>query len=99
MGRIASRLDETLRRKERLIAQARAQRALLAGCVRELQGPIGFADQGFRLARYLRAHPLQVGAIVAVLMMLRRRGLASLAGRAFAAWRLWRSVSSLTSRW
>lgn len=94
MNRSADRLVEIARRKEQLIARAEAQRAAIAETVRHLRGPIGIVDRGLEVARFLHAHPMLVTAAVAVLVVFRRRGLLSLAGRALTAWRLWRSVST-----
>ncbi len=97
MSRIQDRLTEIARRKERLIARAEAQRTAIGASFRELERPISIIDRGLGIARFFRGHPLLVAAIVTVVMTFRRRGLLSLAGRALAAWRLWRSVSAWTA--
>ncbi len=94
MNGIEDRLIEIARFQERLIARAEAQRTVIGESFRQLQGPIGLVDSGLAMARFLRAHPVLVAAVVAALMAFRRRGLFSLAGRAVAVWRLWRSVSA-----
>jgi hypothetical protein len=94
-------LLEIARRKERLSARAQAQRQALAGTVHDLRQPMAVADRALSIARFLRAHPVFVAAVVtaavAALVAFRGRGLAGLAGRALSAWRLWRMVSSAWS--
>lgn len=94
MIRTEDRLIEIARLQERLIARAEAQRAVIEESFRQLHGPIGLVDGGLAVASFLRAHPALVAAVVAALVAFRRRGLFSLAGRAVAVWRLWRSVSA-----
>ena len=90
MKRIEDPLIEISRRKQRLILRAESQRAAIAGCFRELRGPVRIADRGLEAARYLRAHPVIVGIAMATVMAFRGRSLASLAGRGMAVWRIWR---------
>ncbi len=94
MNDIQDQLIEIARRKERLIARAESQRAVIGESFQQLQGPIGVVDRGLDIARYLRRHPLLVAAVIAAVMAFRRRGVVSLAGRALSAWRIWRSVSA-----
>jgi len=94
MNRIRSQLIEIARRKERLSARAESQRAAIGANFRQLQGPIGVVDRGLEIVRFLRGHPLLVATVIAVVVAFRRRGLASLAGRAFSVWRIWRSVAA-----
>jgi hypothetical protein len=94
MSRAQDQLVEIARRKARLIARAEAQREAIAASFRAMQRPIGAIDRGMEVARFLRGHPLLVAAIVATFAIFRRRGLLSITGRAFSAWRLWRAVSA-----
>ena len=98
MTQVSDRLIEIVRRKERLIARAEAQRGAIAVAFQQLRRPVGILDRGLEVARYLRAHPVLVAALVAALVVFRRRRLISLAGTALTAWRLWRSVSRWTTR-
>ena len=88
-------LIDIAQRKERLSARAQAQRVAIAASFRGLEQPIGVADRALEAGRFLRAHPVVVAAAVAALLVLRGRGLAGLAARAFSAWRLWRTVSAV----
>jgi hypothetical protein len=96
MKSVRSQLAEVAQRKERLIALAGIQRVVLASCVHGLRGPIGVADRGLEIVRFLRVHRLVVSAGLAAGAALfgRNRGLTGLAGRALALWRVWRSLSA-----
>lgn len=94
MSRSQDRLIEIASRKARLIARAEAQRADLGACFRQLERPISVIDRGLEVARFFRKHPLLLAAAISAVLAYRPRSLLSLAGRAVAAWRLWRSVSA-----
>ena len=89
---------ELARRKERLIARAAVQRETIADAFRALERPIGVIDRAVAATRFLREHPVVVGAVVAALVVFRRRSLVGLVTRGVAAWRLWRSLSSWRGR-
>lgn len=92
-------LLEITRRRERLIARAGAQRAAIAGTIQELETPIAMGDRALDVVRFLRSHPvLAATAVMAATVVLRSRVAVSLAGRALAVWRLWRTVSAWSSR-
>jgi hypothetical protein len=95
------RLIEIARRREELIARAGAQRASVAGIFDELEAPAAIADRALGVVRFLRLHPVSTAvAVAAAAVVLRRQGqeVLSLAGRAVAVWRLWRTVSEWSSR-
>lgn len=95
----ADSLMEISRRRERLITRAGDERAAIAGTFHELEAPIAIADRALAVARFLRSHPvLAAAAVAAAAVALRRRGVVSLAGRALAVWRVWRTVSAWSSR-
>ena len=87
-------LIDIARRKERLSARAQLQRTAIAADFRGLHGPIGIAERALGVAHFLRAHPVLVAAAVAAVFVFHGRGLTGLVGRAFSAWRLWRTVSA-----
>ena len=94
MNRSGNSLIEIARRRERLVARAGAQRAAIAGTFHELEEPAAIADRALGVARFMRAHPLLTAAVFAVAAVaLRRPRVLSLAGRAVAVWRLWRTIS------
>ena len=94
MNGTQGQLIEIARRKERLIARAALQREAIGASVRQLQGPISVVDRGLEIARFLRRHPLLVGAVIATATAFRRRGLVSIAGRALSIWRVWRTIAA-----
>jgi len=99
MNRPGDSLIEIARRRERLIARAGAQRAAIAGTFHELEAPAAIVDRALGVACFLRSHPLlTAAAVAAAAVALRRPGVLSLAGRAVAVWRLWRTVSVWSSR-
>lgn len=92
MNRSDEQPIDIARRKERLAA--RAQGLAIGESFRQLRDPIAIVDRGVGIARFLRAHPVFVAAAVAALVVFRRHGLVSVAGRAYSAWQAWRAVSA-----
>jgi len=87
-----AQIIELVRRRERLLANCDAQREALALAVDRWKAPIGVADRVLDTARFLRRHPVVLGAVVAVAAAVERRGLWRWARRAFVAWRTYRSL-------
>jgi hypothetical protein len=83
---------DILLKRERLLVQCAVQRDELAALTREFQGPLQVGDRAVAAARYLREHPLVLGAVVAMLAVVQRRGLWKWASRGFMAWRAWRTL-------
>lgn len=92
------RLIEIARRRERLIALAASQRAVIAGTFHEWRTPIGIVDRVLGVVRFLRAHPLLSAAAVIAAVAFRGGGLMTAVGRGLAVWRLWQSVSAWSAR-
>lgn len=88
------RLIELARRKERLIARAEQQRAIIAQAYHRWQKPASLVDRGIAVVGFLRLHPLLLGVGLAAMIALRRRNLLSWAGRGWMMWRAWRSVNA-----
>lgn len=78
-----------------LVADAAWQRRVLAENYRELQGPADIAARGIGALAWLGRHPMVIGAGAAFLVLIRPRGMLSLAGRALVAWRALRTVRGL----
>ncbi len=76
------RLFVLRQRRIALLARIDAQRSLLAGCASDWKGQLAVADQGMAIVRFLRAHPLLVAGVSAVVVMRNRRRLAGLASAA-----------------
>ena len=98
MIEIEDRRIEVARRKERLIARAEAERDVIAASFRRLEAPAGVIDRGLAVIHFLREHPLLVAAGVSAIVAIRGRGLLSMAGRGFAAWRVFRSLAAWAAR-
>jgi hypothetical protein len=97
MSWIRTRMVEAALHRERLIARADAQRAVVSEGFRQLRGPIAIADGAISAVQYLKAHPVLVATAVAALVAFRGRGAVSFAGRALSIWRVWRSISEWAS--
>jgi hypothetical protein len=89
-------INELMLKRERLLALCAAQRDDLAALTQPLAGPLQLADRAIAGVRYLRDHPLVLGAAVAVLAVVRPRGTWKWAKRGFAAWRVYRALGRLT---
>ena len=99
-------MEELARRRAHLIELCELQRSDIAMHVGALETPLAMADRVFRVARYLRGHPLALGAAVTVVAAMRRRGIWKLGRHAVAkrgvllkwgqrglvAWRAWRAL-------
>ena len=71
------------------------QRVVLAENYAAFQGPANVAARGIDVLGWLGRRPLVVGAIAAVLVVIRPRGALKLAGRGLIAWRAVRSIRGL----
>lgn len=98
MNRPGDRLIEIARRRERLIALAASQRAVIAGTFHEWRTPISIVDRALEVLRFLRAHPVLSAAAVIATVAFRGGGLVTMVGRGLAVWRLWQSVSAWSAR-
>src|SRR5262245_53023551 len=86
-------LDDIIRRKQRLIERCAVQRFAIASAIRELERPIAVADRVLTMTKFLRSHPILVGAAVAAFMVARRRtSIVGLLARGVSVWRLWRRM-------
>ncbi len=85
------RLIELIRRRERLLMRADAQRAAFEGIAQRWSTPFSLFDRGMAAARSIKSHPVLVLAAVAALALLRPRAVAKWTGRSWVLWRFWRS--------
>ena len=83
---------EIMRERERLLARCAAQRTELTLLARQWADPLTLADRVVAGINYLRQHPVALGAIVALLAVIQRRGLWSWARRGFALWRAYHAL-------
>lgn len=86
-----------MQRRGELLARISAQReqvAVLGAC---WQAPLALADQGLVAVRYLRARPVLVAGVLA-LLIIRRRGLVGLARNGWMAWKGYRYFTALSAK-
>ena len=79
-------------KREVLLARCAAQRDDLAMLARQLSGPLKIADGAIAGVRYLRDHPLALGALTALLAASRGRSAWTWAQRGLLAWRAYRAL-------
>lgn len=91
-------LIQIARRKERLIARGSAQRVAIAEVFYDLRQPLAVVERAVGVTRFLRAHPVVVAAVVAGLIVFRRRSFLGLLTRGLAAWRTWRAIAPWLDR-
>ena len=83
---------ETMRQRERLLARCNAQRGEIASAVAQWKGPLAVADRAVEGIHYLRQHPVVLGVLVAILVLVQRRGWWNWAKRGFVVWRAYRAL-------
>ncbi len=91
------RMREIGRQRAELLARIEVQRGQLAGIGSNWEGPLALADRGLSIVRFLRAHPLLLAGVVA-LVVLRRRNAAGLFDHAWLVWKGYRYVADLMQR-
>jgi len=82
-----------MRQREHLLAQCEVQRMELATVARQSAGAIKIADRVVGAFNYFRDHPMVLGVVVALLVVLRRRPLWGWARRGFLLWRAYRAIA------
>lgn len=92
------RMIEIARSRERLLARCEAQRGELAALSRQWEGPLNVVDRVVAGVNHLRNHPVVLGVLIALLVVVRRRGLWSWARRGLTLWRAYRAVRNAASR-
>ncbi|MCD6708023.1 MAG: YqjK-like family protein [Thiobacillus sp.] len=87
-------------RRERLIAQAAAQRLALAQNIEPWRAPLARADQGLAVLRYLKGHPAWIVGGIALLAALRpgRVSAAGIGKWLTRGWATWQMVRKLRGR-
>lgn len=75
-------------RRERLVAQAAAQRRALGQDLGPWRKPLALADQGVNALRYIRSHPEWLVGVVILLAVLRPRRVGKWLGRGLVSWQV-----------
>lgn len=75
-------------RRERLVAQAEAQRRRLAQDIEPWRIPLALADQGLTALRYFRSHPGWIIGVVVLLAALRPQRVGKWLGRGLVSWQV-----------
>lgn len=86
-----------MQRRGELLARISVQREQVAMLGARWQAPLALADQGLAVVRYLRARPVLVAGVVA-LLIIRRRGLVGLARSGWMAWKGYRYFTALSAK-
>ena len=79
-------------RRERLVAQAAAQRMALAQNIEPWRTPLARADQGLAALRYIKNHPAWIVGGVALLAILRPSRIGKWLGRGWVTWQMMRKL-------
>lgn len=93
------KLHRLAQRRERLIAEAAAQRVALAQIANTWRKPLDMADKGLNMVRYVKRHPLWLAGGGAALLTIFRSNYSGLwlgkwLGRSLAAWQIARKIRS-----
>lgn len=89
-------ITELLLQRERLLERCAVQRDDLAILMVRLDGPVKLADRGIAGVRYVRDHPLALGAVVGLAALIQRRRLWKWVRRGFAGWRAYRAFGKFS---
>lgn len=83
-----NKLIRLAERRERLVAQAAAQRMTLAQNIEPWRQPLARADQGLAALRYIRSHPAWIVGGVVLLAVLRPGRIGKWLGRGWVTWQM-----------
>lgn len=83
-----ARLTRLAERRERLIAQAAAQRTTLGQNYESFRKPLMLADKGVSTVRYLKSHPFWIGVIVFAFTALRPGRITEKLRRGWFIWQI-----------
>jgi len=89
MNEKLSRLAE---RRERLVAQAAAQRTVLSQNIEAWRVPLVLADQGLAALRYVKSHPVLTMGGVALFVVLRPRHIGEWLRRGLVTWQIMNKI-------
>ncbi|OGI44825.1 MAG: hypothetical protein A2150_05945 [Candidatus Muproteobacteria bacterium RBG_16_64_11] len=86
------RLTAIARRRAVLVARAAAQRDEVGRLVDRWHAPLAFVDRGLALVRSIRAHPLALAVVAALLVRSPGGRLGLWTKRLWTGWRLYQSM-------
>jgi len=86
------KLIRLAQRRERLVAQAAAQRMALAQNIGPWRIPLARADQGLAALHYIRSHPAWIVGGVVLLAVLRPGRIGKWLGRGWVTWQMMRKL-------
>lgn len=86
-----------MQRRSELLAKIAAQRGEMAEIGARWRAPLALADRGLAVMRFLRSHPVLVAG-VAILIMIRRRGVADLVKGGWRIWKGYRFLAALSEK-
>lgn len=91
------RMLAVMQRRGELLTKIAAQREQIAEVGVRWQTPLALADQGLAVARFLRARPVLIAALAA-LLVIRRQGVTGLIGGGWTVWRGYRYLAALSAK-
>lgn len=86
-----------MQRRGELLAKIASQREQVQQVGARWQAPLALADQGLAALRFIRARPVLVAG-VAALLVWRRRGALGVARMAWRAWKGYRYLSGIAAK-
>lgn len=94
---MSERMPAIMQRRGELLARIAAQREQVAEAGARWRAPLALADQGLAVARFLRARPVLV-ATLAALLVIRRRGVMGLIGGGWKVWKGYRYLAAFSAK-
>ncbi|MGQ0750042.1 MAG: YqjK family protein [Betaproteobacteria bacterium] len=91
----AERLSALASKKGRLVAECARQRLMLADELAGWEARFRTVDRGIAAARFIKAHPVAIAAVVGLVAMVGRRQLLRWAGRGLLVWRSLQTVRTV----
>ena len=86
-----------MQRRGELLAKIASQREQVAQTSARWSAPLAVADQGLAVLRFIRARPVLVAG-VAALLVWRRRGVLGVARMGWRAWKGYRYLTGLAAK-
>jgi hypothetical protein len=88
---MSKKLTSLAKRREHLIAEASAQRLILAQHIEPLRATLGLADRGLAAVSYVKSHPVRAASVgIALLTAIRPNRAVKWLRRGWLAWQVLR---------